>query len=54
MDLEQEARLAFKEEFTQAYLDHIDKDSTAKNSMPEVLWMGFAHGYMRARQELES
>jgi len=54
MDLEEEARQAFKEEFSQAYLAHIDKDSTAKVSITEVLWMGFAHGYMKARHELDN
>lgn len=46
MDLEDEARIAFKKEFTQEYLNFIDKESTAKFSMVELLWAGFAHGYM--------
>jgi hypothetical protein len=53
MDLEEEARLAFKNEFSQAYLDHIDKDSTATVSIVEILWAGFAHGYIRALHDLE-
>jgi hypothetical protein len=51
LDLEQQAKFAFKEEFSLAYLDHIDKKSTPDNNMVELLWAGFAHGYMRGRQD---
>lgn len=54
LDLEQQAKFAFKEEFSQAYLDHIDKKSTPDNNMAELLWSGFAHGYMRSRQDLKN
>ncbi len=47
LDLEEETRHAFKAEFSREYLDHIDKDSTT-TVLSEILWMGFAHGYMRS------
>ena len=48
---EDEIRIAFREEFSYEYLELLDSESTAKNSLVELLYMGFARGYMRANEE---
>ncbi len=45
-DLEYEIRDAFHEQYTKVFLDHLGKDSSGINNLPELLWMGFAHGYL--------
>jgi len=50
---EQEIRNAFNEEFSHEYLSLLDNQSTARNSLIELLWMGFAHGYRKAKENDE-
>ena len=45
--LEQEARYEFKKEFSQEYLKHLSDRSTAESNLVELLWLGFAKGYIR-------
>jgi len=46
---EEEIKAKFYAEFDSEWLDSLDKKSTVNQNLLELLWVGFAHGYMNGR-----
>lgn len=51
--LEAHLKIAFNEDFSTLYLDVLSRDSTAKQNLVELLWLGFYRGYLNRKSEEE-
>lgn len=46
---EEEIKTAFYDKFSREWLDNLNQKSTAEHNLVEILWVGFARGYIAGK-----